>query len=151
MDIRAAYSPSMTNNFDAIVGYKVHLKSLRFVVVTYKCSPKMHFRCFLYFPNRYFIYERITWRIARDGRCAYETITVAEGSRAFSMLDIAVSVFYILYIVTLIKIGEIGKIGLECLHLNDWVISVLNVISFSDAVYLMCNIFIWNWSNTMNV
>ena len=26
-----------------------------------------------------------------------------------------------------------------------------NVISFSDAVHLMCNIFIWNWSNTMNV
>ena len=25
-----------------------------------------------------------------------------------------------------------------------------NVISFSDAVHLMCNIFIWNWSNTMN-
>ena len=26
-----------------------------------------------------------------------------------------------------------------------------NVISFYDAVHLMCNIFIWNWSNTMNV
>ena len=26
-----------------------------------------------------------------------------------------------------------------------------NVISFSDAVHLMCNIFVWNWSNTMNV
>ena len=26
-----------------------------------------------------------------------------------------------------------------------------NVVSFSDAVHLMCNIFIWNWSNTMNV
>ena len=26
-----------------------------------------------------------------------------------------------------------------------------NVISFSDAVHLMCNIFIWNWSNTINV
>ena len=26
-----------------------------------------------------------------------------------------------------------------------------NLISFSDAVHLMCNIFIWNWSNTMNV
>ena len=26
-----------------------------------------------------------------------------------------------------------------------------NVISFSDALHLMCNIFIWNWSNTMNV
>ena len=26
-----------------------------------------------------------------------------------------------------------------------------NVISFSDAVHLMCNSFIWNWSNTMNV
>ena len=26
-----------------------------------------------------------------------------------------------------------------------------NVISFSDAAHLMCNIFIWNWSNTMNV
>ena len=25
-----------------------------------------------------------------------------------------------------------------------------NVISFSDAVHLMCNIFIWSWSNTMN-
>ena len=26
-----------------------------------------------------------------------------------------------------------------------------NVISFSDAVHLMCNRFIWNWSNPMNV
>ena len=26
-----------------------------------------------------------------------------------------------------------------------------NVISFSDAVHPMCNIFIWNWSNTVNV
>ena len=26
-----------------------------------------------------------------------------------------------------------------------------NVISFSGAVHLMCNIFIWNWSNTINV
>ena len=26
-----------------------------------------------------------------------------------------------------------------------------NVVSFSDAVHLMCNIFICNWSNTMNV
>ena len=26
-----------------------------------------------------------------------------------------------------------------------------NVISFSDAVHLMCNIFIWNWFSTMNV
>ena len=26
-----------------------------------------------------------------------------------------------------------------------------NVISFFDAVHLMCNSFIWNWSNTMNV
>ena len=26
-----------------------------------------------------------------------------------------------------------------------------NVISFSDVVHLMCNIFIWNWFNTMNV
>ena len=25
------------------------------------------------------------------------------------------------------------------------------VISFSDAVHLMCNIFIWKWSNTMNI
>ena len=26
-----------------------------------------------------------------------------------------------------------------------------NVISFSDALHLMCNISSWNWSNTMNV
>ena len=26
-----------------------------------------------------------------------------------------------------------------------------NVISFSDAIHLMCNIFIWNWSNTKTV
>ena len=35
--------------------------------------------------------------------------------------------------------------------LNDWVIFFQNVISFSDAVHLMGNTFIWNWSNTMNV
>ena len=34
---------------------------------------------------------------------------------------------------------------------NDWVIFFQNVISFSDAVHLMCNILIWNWSNTVNV
>ena len=35
--------------------------------------------------------------------------------------------------------------------LNDWVIFFQNVISLSDVVHLMCDIFIWNWSNAMNI
>ena len=40
---------------------------------------------------------------------------------------------------------------IECLTLKWLGHFFQNVISFSDAVHCTCNIFIWNWSNTMNV
>ena len=47
--------------------------------------------------------------------------------------------------------AEMAEKGLDVLTLKRLGHFFQNVILFSNVVHHKCNIFIWNWSNTMNV